>query len=150
MDNEENKVLPPPVLLTAIVCERVIFDRLGGRPSLIDVLQVISFPKYPARQARLTLFCEMTNGHGEVSVVIRLVDVKQDEKVLLEQNVKTKFIDVRQVVGLCYGFEGVVFQQPGEYRFQIYAGANLLGERRIICRESKKKPGTADGDIRLA
>jgi hypothetical protein len=31
--------------------------------------------------------------------------------------------------------QGIVFPEPGEYRFQLYANNYLLGERRIVCRE---------------
>lgn len=146
MSGEKKEKLPPPVLLSAIICDRVIFDRLTGMPSIIGVLQTISAPKYPARHGRLAFFCELTNGHGEVRITTRLVDVKEDDQIIFEQTVKSKFVDVKQVVALGFGVEGIVFPHPGEYRFQIYAGTNLLGERRIICRQIPLQRGDKDND----
>jgi hypothetical protein len=141
MSEEEQSRMPPPLLLSAIVCDRVILDRLTGMPSIIGVLQTISAVKYPARHARLAFFCELTNGHGKAKITTKLVDVQQEDQALLEQTVQGEFVDVKQVVALQFGFEGIVFPHPGEYRFQIYAGANLLGERRIICREMQLQRG---------
>ena len=146
MSEEKEKRPPPPVLLSAIVCDRVIFDRLTGMPSIIGVLQTISAVKYPARHARLAFFCELTNAHGRENITVKLVDVQKDDQIMLEQTVQSEFVDVRQVGGLGFGFEGIVFPHPGEYRFQIYAGTILLGERRIICRQIQQERGGAKND----
>jgi len=141
MPELRNKELPPPVLLSALVCDRVIFDRVTGMPSIIGVLQTISAIKYPARHSRLAFFCELTNSHGNQNITVKLVDLQENDQVVLEQTVEAQFADVRQVVGLGFGFEGIVFPHPGEYRLQIYAGTALLGERRIICRQVKPERG---------
>jgi len=146
MSGEQKIKLPPPVLLSAIICDRVIFDRLTGMPSIIGVLQTISAPKYPARHARLAFFCELTNGHGKAKVTTRLIDLQQEDQTILEQTVQSQFVDVKQVVALGFGFEGIIFPHPGEYRFQIYAGTNLIGERRIICRQIQFQRGGQSND----
>ncbi len=46
-----------------------------------------------------------------------------------------EFKDVKQVVSLAVGLQGIVFPQPGEYRFQLYAEQGLLGERSVVCRK---------------
>ena len=135
--SKEQKEMPPPLLLSAIICDRVIMDSVTRTPSIIGILHTISAPKYPARHYRLTFFCQLTNGHGKTQITVRLVDVQQQDKTMFEQTVEREFRDVNQVAGLTFGIEGIVFPHPGEYRFQIYAGTNLLGERRIICREIK-------------
>ena len=140
-EKEIQKDIPPPILLSAIICERVIIDSLTRMPSIIYVMQTVSAPKYPARHGLLNFFCELTNGHGNTQISVRMVDVQQEDNVLLEQVREVQFADVRQVAGVAFGFEGIVFPHPGEYRFQIYAGTEFLGERRIICREIKLPSG---------
>ena len=144
--SKERKEIPTPLLLSAIVCDRVIMDSITQTPSIIGILQTISAPKYPARHSRLTFFCELTNGHGKTQMTIRLVDVQQQDKTMFEQTVEQEFPDVRHVAGLTFGIEGMIFPHSGEYRFQIYAGINLLGERRIICRQIKLPSGGANSE----
>ncbi len=129
----------PPVLLSAVICDRVIFDRITGMPSLINIIQNINAPKFPARY-NLVFFCELTNGHGSTKTKIRIIDVQQDEKIILEQQGTVEFKDIQQVVSLVMNLRGIVFREPGEYRFQILAGECLLGERRIVCRKVESPP----------
>ncbi len=123
-----------PILLSAIICDRVIFDRLSGMPSLINIIQAVNAPKYPVRQW-LVFFCELTNGHGSSKTKIRLVDTQDDEKILFEKEQAVEFKDVKQVVTLALNLQGIVFPRPGEYRFQLFTDGYLLGERRIVCRK---------------
>ncbi|MGD0598112.1 MAG: hypothetical protein ABSA64_11415 [Sedimentisphaerales bacterium] len=124
-----------PILLSSIVCDRVIFDRLSGMPSIINIIQTINAPKYPVRHDQLIFFCEMTNGHGITRLKIRLVDIDNQDKVIFEQGQPVDFKDVRQIVTVAINLMGVVFQHTGEYRFQLFANDTLLGERSVVCRQ---------------
>ena len=125
----------PPILLSAIICDRVIFDKLTGMPSIINIIQNINSPKYPLRTDHVIFFCEMTNGHGKTKTRIRIIDVQQEDKVIFEQVGLIEFKDVQQIVTLAVNLRGIVFGSPGEYVFQIFAGDHPLGERRVICRK---------------
>ena len=125
----------PPVLLSAIICNRVLFDKVSSMPSIIDIIQNINSPKFPVRYGQLVFFCELTDGHGLTKLKIRLVDIQNDEKVIFEKDGPVEFSDVKQVLTLALNLQNIVFPQPGEYRFQLFAEEKLLGERKIICRK---------------
>jgi len=141
MVEEELKKLPPPILLSVIICDMVIIDRITDKPSIIGAFEAISAPKYPARHPRLAFFCQLTNGHGKVIITVKLVDVQQEDKILFEGSTEQELKDVRQVANLTFEIGGMVFPHPGEYRFQIYAGTEFLGERRIVCRQIELPTG---------
>ncbi|MHC4912571.1 MAG: DUF6941 family protein, partial [Planctomycetota bacterium] len=103
----------PPVLLSAIICERVIFDKISGMPSIINIIQNVNSRKYPVRYPSLVFFCELTNGHGKTKTKIRLVDEKEEEKVLFEQEGMVDVKDVRQVLSLALNLQGTVLPEPG-------------------------------------
>jgi hypothetical protein len=124
-----------PILLSVIVCDRVIFDRISGMPSIINIVQTINAPRYPVRHDQLIFFCEMTNGHGVTRLKIRLVDIDNQDKVIFEQGQPVDFKDVRQIVTVAINLMGVVFQHTGEYRFQLFANDTMLGERSVVCRQ---------------
>ena len=129
-----------PILLSAIVCDRVIFDRISGMPSIINIIQTINAPKYPVRHDQLIFFCEMTNGHGVTHLKICLVDIENQDKIIFEQGQPVDFKDVRQIVTVAINLMGIVFQHTGEYRFQLFAGDTLLGERSVVCRQVAMPP----------
>jgi hypothetical protein len=129
-----------PILLSAITCGRVIFDKVSGMPSIIDIVQNINAQKYPARHPQIVFFCELTNGHGTTQIKIRLVDAQEEDKYIFEKEGAVQFKDVKQIVTLAMDLHGIVFPRPGEYRFQLFTGGSLLGERRIICRKINLPP----------
>lgn len=130
----------PPVLLSAIICDRVIFDKITSMPSLINIIQNINAPQYPIRNS-IVFFCELTNGHGITPTTVKLVNAKDEDKALFEQNGNVEFKDVRQIVTLAVNIQGVLFPEPGEYRFQLLSQGQLIGERKIVCRKvDMKKP----------
>ncbi len=135
MPGEKKTRLPPPVLLSAVVCDQVIIDARTNKASVIGIFENISAPKYPARHPRLAFFFELTNGRGKTELTIKLVNVQNEDKTLWECTVQQELKDVRQVVNSTFDIGGIKFPHPGEYRFQVYAGTTLLGERRIICTE---------------
>ena len=132
--------------LSAITCGRVIFDKVSGMPSVIDIVQTINAPRYPARHPQIVFFCELTNGHGTTKTKVRLVDAHEEEKIIFEREGQVRFGNVKQIVTLAMNLQGIVFPRPGEYRFQLFAGGYLLGERRITCRKVKlpPKPGPTE------
>lgn len=134
-----------PILLSAITCNRVIFDKVSGMPSIIDIVQTIDAPRYPARHAQIVFFCELTNGHGTTDIKISLVNTQDEEKVIFEREGNVRFENVKQIVTVAMNLQGIVFPGPGEYRFQLFASGYLLGERRIACRQIQlpPKPGLA-------
>jgi hypothetical protein len=129
-----------PILLSAIVCDRVIFDRISGMPSIINIVQTINAQKFPVRHDQLIFFCEMTNGHGNTRMKIRLVDTENQDRVIFEQGQTVDFKDVRQIVTVAINLMGIIFHHTGEYRFQLFANETLLGERAVTCRQVTLPP----------
>ena len=125
----------PPMLLSAIICDRVIFDRITNMPSIINIIQNINSPKFPLRQSSLVFFCELTNGHGTTQAKVRLIDGEDAEHVLFEKSGSLEFSSVKQILSLALNMQGIIFPKPGEYRFQLFANDSFLGERRVICRK---------------
>jgi hypothetical protein len=134
----------PPILVSAIICDRVIFDKISGSPSLINIVQHINAPRFPLRYWQLVFFCELTNGHGKTKTRVCLIDEGENDKVIFEQSGTVEFMDVKQTVTLAVNLQGVMFQHPGEYRFQLFGEGNLLGERRIQCRHTPPRTGGKD------
>ena len=135
----------PPIVLSTIVCDRVLLDAPTKTSSIISIRDRILAAKYPARHPQLFFFAEMTNGHEDTEIKVRLVDVQNNDKVMAEKASRIKFDDVKRIVTIVLGFEGLIFPHPGEYYFQLYAGSELLSSRRIVCLQvranQKNDPG---------
>ncbi|MEN6386806.1 MAG: hypothetical protein ABFD79_16625 [Phycisphaerales bacterium] len=134
----------PPVVLSTIICERVLFDAPTKTSSLIGIIDRIFAPQYPIRFPRLFFFAEMTNGHDATEVEVRLVD--NDEKIVLSQKAQINFPDVKSIVSVVLAFEGLAFNQPGEYYFQLYAAGQIVSSRRLICLVAQRPPINPNGN----
>lgn len=127
-----------PILLSLLTCNRVIFDRMSGTPSIIDIVQVVNAPKFPVRLANLVFFCELTNGHGKSDLNVKLIK-SDNEKILFDQTRPVEFKDVQQVISVTLNMQGIIFPEPGQYHFQLFSDDQFLGERRINCRKVELK-----------
>ena len=133
-----NKV--PPLLLSAIICDWVVLDAYTRRLTIRDTIHTIAAYDYPATHPRLVFFFELTDGHGEVEVVVKLIDVTKDDEPLweIEPPIKITFADTRQVIAQHLHVTNINFPHPGEYRFQLFVAKTLLVERRLVCIKIEK------------
>ena len=130
-----------PILLSIIICDRVIVDRRTGQYTVIGIMTTIHAHGYPAHFSQAVFFCELTNGHGKTKIVTRFVDVNEGDSVLWEHSGWLTFPDVTHVATLTTEFPGLVFPHPGPYRFQVEAAGQILGERRVVCVRVNKPTG---------
>ncbi|MCD4830603.1 MAG: hypothetical protein K8R02_02200 [Anaerohalosphaeraceae bacterium] len=128
-----------PMVLSAVICDRVLFDAPTKTSSLISIRDTIVSPKYPIRYPQIFFFAELTNGHGQTELTVKLIDTNEDDKVLLDKKNTVKFPDVKSIVSVVLGFEGLTFAHPGEYCFQLYSGGQLLISRRLICLQLQRR-----------
>jgi hypothetical protein len=87
--------------------------------------------------AQLTPDCTLMDGRGKMTITAKVVDVEEKDKPILEAKEERDFKDVREVLSICFRARDVVFPHAGEYKLQIWAGTQLLGEgeRKITCKE---------------
>ncbi len=128
-----------PILLSLQVCEKVILDHFTRQASVIGLIEVINAAAFPVRHPFMTIFAELTNGHGEQEVRTAIVDVQDGDKAIYEQRGKIMFKDVQQIGRYVNQLQGIVFPHTGEYRAQLWCGEMLMGERRFLLRAVKPR-----------
>ena len=139
--------VPAPMLLSFLVCEQGITDRITGRITLVNLLQQLIATKYPCNIHRLYCFAEFTGGRGQVELEIRLVDVNDEDNALFSSKTMLQFDDVLAVAHGGLAIQGASIPHQGEYRLQIYANGIRLGERKIICLLAKPaQENTVNGE----
>ena len=132
---------PAPCLLAALLCDQVIREMVTGKPTLVGVFEHVAAVDFPAVHPRITFFSQLTNGHGKTPILIKLVDVENDDTVVIEHTMDVEFRDVRDTVSAEFTISPLIIPHEGEYRFQLYARTEFLGERRFICRKIQMLPG---------
>ncbi|MCO6436403.1 MAG: hypothetical protein J5J06_04880 [Phycisphaerae bacterium] len=122
---------PPPDVLSLIVCDQIITDRLTGKHSLIGMFSNIHAWRFPAAHPALCVFATLTEGYGKTELTIRIVDSNESRPAIVEGRGAVDFRDPRAIANLVLQFHGLTFPEPGEYRVQLFSQAALLREARL-------------------
>ncbi len=131
---------PVPDVLSMIVCDQIITDRLTGKQSIIGMFSKIHARGFPAAHPQLCVYVALTEGYGETELTIRVVDANDARPPIVEGRGKVRFHDPRAIANLVLQFHGLTFPEPGEYRVQLYSGGELLREARLELAKLKPRP----------
>ncbi len=134
---------PPPDVLSLIVCDYIITDRLSGKHSLIGMFSRVHARSFPVSHPNICVFASLTGGRGEVELAIRVVDDNEARPPIVEGKGKVSFKDPRAVAHLALQFHGLTFPEHGGYRVQLYSNGELLREARldlVLVRPRRKGP----------
>jgi hypothetical protein len=137
---------PNPEVLSLLVCDQIITDRVTGKQSLIGLFSVIHALRYPVTHPQLAVFASLTGGHGEVGLTIRVVDANEARRPLVEGRGAVQFATPLAIANIALQFHGMTFAEPGEYRVQLLSEGELLREARLRLLLAKPRPQQGQGD----
>lgn len=122
-----------PYALAMLVCDGVHRDPMTGKVYVLGSFFSIFAREFPTTQS-ICIYALLTDGYGKVPVTLRIVDVDAAEEPLFEAEAEVEFSDPRVMAELVFGPERISLPAEGEYRFQLFAGPELVIERRIVLR----------------
>ena len=131
---EPGKV-PPPYPLAMVVCDNIHRDPGSGKLFILGCFSTMHAVTFPATHGLMGLYIEQTNGRGVVPVRVRLIDANEEREPLWEDQNDHEFRDPRMVMQMVFLLAGVIFPEPGEYRFQVFASGEFLMERRLLVNQ---------------
>ncbi len=127
--------MPPtlfkPDVLSLLVCDQILIDRLTGKTSLIGMFSTIGAARYPVRHPQLCIFASLTDGRGKTPLELAIVDAEDARPPIVSGTATVEFMDPRAVACLNLHFNGLVFPEPGGYRVQLKCNGELLREARL-------------------
>ncbi len=120
-----------PDVLSLLVCDQILIDRLTGKTSLIGMFSTIGAPRYPVRHPQLCVFASLTDGRGPTPLELTIVDSEDARPPIVSGTATLEFKDPRAVACLNLHFNGLVLPEPGGYRVQLKCHGELLREARL-------------------
>ncbi|NOT00134.1 MAG: hypothetical protein HOP29_05860 [Phycisphaerales bacterium] len=127
-----------PDVLSLIVCDQIITDRITGKQSLIGMFSRIHATRFPATQPQLCVHVSLTDGRGSTPLTLKIVDSEESRDPIVQGQGVVEFGNPRAVANLALQFFGLVFPSPGEYRVQLFASGTLLREARLELLPAKR------------
>ncbi len=128
-----------PDILSLMVCDQIITDRVTGKQSLIGMFSTIHATGFPVTHPQLCVHVSMTDGRGRTPVTICVVDTDEARPPIVRGQGIVDFKNPRAIANLSLQFHGLVFPQPGEYRVQILSGGTLLREARLQLIQARRR-----------
>ncbi len=131
-----------PTLVSLVICDQVIDDKLTNKKSAIGIFNTVLVPKTPTTINQLALLASITEINGRAELEIRLVN-DGDDSVLFSGRGAVDAPDPLAVVDLLFAMQGLHIPAPGQYAFEILSRGELLGRRRfqVLTRPLPTPPG---------
>ncbi len=128
--DETSIVAPCP--LAMVVCDAIWCDPGTGKQVLLGLFSAIHARTFPAVHPVMAIHVALTDARGTIPIRLVLVDANEEREPLFDETQDVEFPDPRAVIELDFHLGNLRFDEPGEYRFQLYGGSTPLMERRIV------------------
>jgi hypothetical protein len=121
---------PLPSLVSLLICDQVIDDRLTNKKSAIGLFNTVLVRQVPATIHQMVVLAALTEIQGEIGVGLRLVR-DADNATLFHAQEKVRAPDPLATVDLLFGLHGFQLAHAGQYAIELMSGTALLGRRRF-------------------
>jgi hypothetical protein len=122
--------MPVPSLVSLLICDQVVDDRLSNKKSAIGIFNTILVPKVPTAINQMAILASLTELVGKVEMELRLVS-DADDAVLFSGKGQVEAPNPLAVVDLLFAMQGVRIPHAGQFAFELLSGGEILGRRRF-------------------
>ncbi len=141
--SEHSGVLP--TLVSMVVCDQVIDDRLTNKKSAIGIFNTIVVTKVPSTIHHLGILASLTEISGRAELELRLVR-DSDNAVLFSGKGVVEAPNPLAVVDLLFAMQGIQIPEVGQYAFELNCADEPLGRRRFQVLLRSGGPGAPPGE----
>jgi hypothetical protein len=127
----ERPSIAAPALVSLLVCDQVIDDRLSSKKSAIGLFNAVLVPSVPTRIYQLAVMATLTEISGRTPLQLRLVR-DGDNHVLMQTRGHVDAPNPLAMVDLVFAMQGIPIANPGQYAFELLSEGELLGRRRFM------------------
>jgi hypothetical protein len=128
-----------PTLVSLLICDQVIDDRLSNKKSAIGLFNAVLVPSVPTRIHQLAVMATLTEIRGRTPLRLRLVR-DEDNEVLMQTRGHVEAPDPLAMVDLVFAMQGIPVAKAGQYAFELLSESELLGRRRFRVVIGRRKP----------
>lgn len=126
----EHPSVATPTLVSLLVCDQVIDDKLTNKKSAIGLFNTVLVRSVPTRLHQLAVMATLTEITGRTPVQLRLMR-DEDNSVLMQTKGHVDAPNPLVMVDLVFAMQGVPVAKAGQYAFELLSRGELLGRRRF-------------------
>ncbi len=126
----ESPLRSPPSIVSLIICDQILDDRLSNKKSAIGLFNTIIVSAVPVRVPPLCVMAAVTSIHGKTNLELRLVR-DADNEVMLSTSGEIEAGSPLATVDLIFTLQNIQFPTAGQYAFELWSGNEMLGRRKL-------------------
>lgn len=119
-----------PSAISLMLCDQVIFEHGTQKPYLLGVFTGVAADSFPTTPQRFDIFAALTDGQGNVTMVVSVVRLDNNEEIY-SQRIRVTFQDPLHVVNLRFRVRRLVFEVAGTYLFALMVDGHEIAARRV-------------------
>ncbi len=138
---DEHRSAANPTVVSFLICDQVIDDKLSNKKSAIGIFNTILVPKMPTSIHQMAILASVTEIAGRAELEIRLIR-DTDNQVLFSGKGAVEAPNPLAVVDLLFAMQGLRIPEAGQYAFELLCNSEILGRRRfqVIVRPPPAAP----------
>ena len=113
----------------------------NGRLTIVDTFDAIAASKFPWRAYfHFATKINIEDNRKEYQKIRMLIQKADDSlEILFDTNGSYNHIDKAEKMNLLAGFKGIIFNTPGEYKFQVFFDDDLVIDHpfKVILKDGK-------------
>lgn len=128
-----------PTLVSLLICDQVIDDKITSKKSAIGLFNTVLVPKMPTAIHQIVVLASLTEIESRVVLELRLVR-DADNAVLFQTHGPVEAPTPLATVDLVFSMHGVRIPTAGQYAFEVLCAGEVLGRRRFQVVERPPRP----------
>lgn len=129
-----------PTLVTLLICDQVIDDRLTNKKSAIGLFNAVLVRRFPATIQQMVVMAALTEIQSQADVELRLVR-DSDNETLFQAQELVRAPSPLATVDLLFALQGIQIPAAGQYGIELLSRQHLLGRRRFQVLDRQQPPG---------
>lgn len=119
-----------PTLVSLLLCDQVIDDRITNKKSAIGLFNTIVVGGTPVRMQQISVMATLTEITQRTPLQLRLVR-DADDTVLTAMQGHVDAPNPLAMVDLVFTLQGLQIPTAGQFAFELLAAGDILGRRRF-------------------
>lgn len=128
--SEEEQMVQVPTLVSLLICDQVIDDRLSNKKSAIGLFNAVVMSRIPATLSQLVVMASLTEIRQQALIELRIMR-DSDNRVLFQAQQEIAAESPLATVDLVFALQGITIPSPDQYAAELGCQGALLGRRRF-------------------
>ena len=117
---------PTPVVYAVLICDYTIRDGETGKVSVVGIFDQIRAVEFPTVHPGFFVYVNMADAEGEYKMGLELLHSGSMKRIGYGEQSVT-YTDRLVGVELVFDLRGLVFDEPGQYEFRVWANRHHIG-----------------------